>query len=142
MVTVTFNQSFQVFEVPRIKVPIVIIFTLSFTPCIKRLVHDHKTHLITKIKQLRVRRIVACTDCIGTHLFQFHKLTFCCLRIECTSQRSEVVMITHTFYLDPFAVQIETVAGCKFDLPDPERLKISVDNIIVLNNRNLNPVPV
>src|ERR1035437_445602 len=105
MISVAAYHSFNVFYVPCIEYQVVIFWFLTNSPGVECFDHNQKSHFVTKIYQFRGRRVVACADGIATHFLQNFKSPGSSTDIECSSEGSQIMMITNTSDFDSPAIE-------------------------------------
>ena len=69
MIPVALDHGNQILLVPLLEKHIIIHWPFAPVPRIKTLILNKKTHLVTKLQQLRSRQIMSGTDRIASHLF-------------------------------------------------------------------------
>ena len=103
VVSVPSNPACHILVRPVDKKPCIVKFRLRKLPHIERFAVNQKAHLIRKLQHFLGRHIVRGTNGIYTHLPELVKLTPERIDIECSSEATVVVMLTHTVepYLSP-----------------------------------------
>ena len=108
IIAILMNQIHQIFLYPFIKHFVITILYFGCFPLVKWLGHYHHAHFITSFNQFGSRHIMWSTDGIAAHVFQDTNLTANTGIIGNTSQRSEIMVIAHTFEHGFLSIQEET----------------------------------
>src|SRR6185436_17799177 len=132
MIAIAQHHVFEVALMPLGPIEVIVKLRLLNLPNVERLIHDDEAHLVCKIEKLRRGRIVRGAQSVHAHRFQDLQLPLDRARVDRSTKRTQIVMITDTANLHRLAIKEESLFNVETKRANAEWRLVSINHSAVL----------